>query len=360
MSRPDASTPDVLKRADISHLAMGAALLGSGGGGAPGVFVSILERRLEDREVRLFSAEELAGATTVPVGMVGGTSVLVEKLPAGDEFSRAVEAVCRWSETKAQSVMGIEIGGMNALTGLYAAIDLGLPYLDADLMGRALPRMDQLTWAVAGLPVSPMALCQASGQTLLIDHSSPEELERAVRTFVAMLGGWAAAAARPTEARTAAASANVGGVARALALGRAHATLPAKPARAQVADAFGGTVLGAGRIRQVDRRSHSTGFGSGRFTLVDERDGTVLRVEAENELLLALADGEVVATCPDILCVLQARTAQPLAAEQVQVGDDVILLTLSGPKWWMDPARIHLVAPRAFGLDCEPVVGAMP
>ncbi|MGI8946631.1 MAG: DUF917 family protein, partial [Ornithinimicrobium sp.] len=69
---------------------------------------------------------------------------------------------------------------------------------------------------------------------------------------------------------------------------------------------------------------------------------------------------EVVATCPDILCVLQARTAQPLAAEQVQVGDDVILLTLPGPKWWMDPARIHLVAPRAFGLESEPVVGGPP
>jgi DUF917 family protein len=356
----DASRPRVLRREDIGHLAVGAALLGSGGGGAPDVFVSILKRRLAGREVNLFAPEELSGATTVPVGMVGGTSVLVEKLPGGGEFGRAVEAVCRWSDTRAQSIMGIEIGGMNALTGLYTAIDLDLPYLDADLMGRALPRMDQFTWAAANLPVCPMALCQANGQTLLIDHSGPEELERAVRTFVAMLGGWAAAAARPTEARTAAGSANVGGVARALALGRAHAALPAKPSRAEVADALGASVLGAGRIRQVHRRSHSIGFGRGRFTFVDECDGTVLRVEAENELLLALADGEVVATCPDILCVLQARTAQPLAADQVQMGDDVILVVLHGPEWWMDPSRIHRVAPRAFGLESEPVVGSPP
>lgn len=360
MSDADARRPRVLRREDIGHLAVGAALLGSGGGGAPDVLVSLLERRLAGREVNLFTAEELDGATTVPVGMVGGTSVLVEKLPGGGEFGRAVEAVCRWSGTSADSIMGIEIGGMNALTGLYAAIDLGLPYLDADLMGRALPRMDQFTWAATSLPVSPMALCQATGQTLVIDHSSPAELERAVRTFVAVLGGWAAAAVRPTEARTAAGSANVGGVARALSLGRAHAALPAKPSRGQVADALGARVLGAGRIRQVDRRSHSIGFGRGRFTLVDESDGTVLRVEAENELLLALADGEVVATCPDILCVLQARTAQPLAAEQVQVGDDVILVVLHGPEWWMDPSRIHVVAPRAFGLDCDPVVGGAP
>lgn len=322
------------------------------------MFVSILERRLGNHEVYLLRPDELAGSSTVPVGMVGGTSVLVEKLPGGSEFARAVEAVCRWSGTPAQSVMGIEIGGMNALTGIFAAIDLNLPYLDADLMGRALPRMDQLTWAAAHLPICPMALCQANGQTLVIEHGTPEQMERAVRTFVAMLGGWAAAAVRPTEARAAAENANVGGVARALALGRAHAELPTTPSRSQVADALGGAVLGAGRIRHVDRSSHTSSFGRGSFSFVDEQSGTVLRVEAENELLLVLADGEVVATCPDIICVLQARTARPLSADQVRVGDDVILVILPGPQWWMHPSRIDVVSPRAFGLHSEPVVGA--
>lgn len=350
--------PRVLRQEDIGLLAVGAALLGSGGGGAPDVLVSILRRRLSGRQVPLLGAEDLTGLTTVPVGLVGGTSVLVEKLPGGSEFRRAVEAVCRWTATTAESIMAIEVGGMNALTGLFAAVDLGLPYLDADLMGRALPRMDQFTWAAAGVPVSPMGLCQANGQTLIVDESSPEELERAVRTFVSMLGGWAAAALNPTDTRTAAAHANVGGLARALMLGRAHARLTNKPSRTEVAEALEGKVLGAGRIRQVDRHSSSGGFGRGRFTFVDEEDGSVVRVEAENELLLAMADGEVVATCPDILCLLQARSARPLTAEEVHVGDDVILLTLPGPGWWMHPSRIHAVAPRAFGLDSDPVVTA--
>lgn len=357
MSGPPLHPGPVLRRSDVRHLAVGAALLGAGGGGAPDVFVTNLERRLGDREVRLFGPAELSGAVTVPVGMVGGTTLLAEKLPGHGEFRRAVGAVCRWSGTQADCVMGIEIGGMNALTGLYAALDLDLPYLDADLMGRALPRMDQFTWAAAQLPVSPMALCQANGQTLIIDDSSPEEVERAVRTFVAMLGGWAAAAAPPTEVEVAVGAANLGGVARALLLGRAHSTLPPKPTRGEVEEALGGRVLGAGRIRHVDRRSQAAGFGRGGFALVDEADGSVVRVETENELLLAMTDGQVVATCPDILCVLQARTGTPLATEQLQVGDDVLLLVIPGPRWWMEPGRIDVVAPRAFGLDCDPVVG---
>lgn len=360
MPASSTSPPRALRRKDIGQLAVGAALLGSGGGGEPSVFVSMLQRRLGDREVPLLTADDLTGSTTVPVGLVGGTSVLAEKLPSGTELGRAVEAVCRWAGESAGSVMGIEAGGMNALSGLVAALDLGLPYLDADLMGRALPRLDQFTWAVANVPMTPMALCQANGQVLLVEDGSPDELERTVRTIVSILGGWATAALCPTEVSVAAAAANLGGVARALTLGSAHSRLPAKPTQTQVGEALGGRVLGAGRIRDVDRQSHPSGFGRGGITLVDETQGTVLRVESENELLLAMADGEVVATCPDILCLLQARTALPLSVDRVQVGDDVMLLTLPGPEWWLAPERLPAVSPRAFGLDHPPVVGAVP
>lgn len=353
-----ASTPRVLRRRDVGHLAVGAALLGSGGGGDPEAFATILATRLTDREIVLHAPDALRDAHVVPVGMVGGTSVFVEKLPSGTEWRRAVSAVCRWSGQPAGCIMGIEVGGMNALAGLVAAVDLDLPYLDADLMGRALPRMDQFTWAVAGLPASPIALAQASGQVVLIDGGTPQELERAVRSSVTLLGGWASAAVRPTPVHTAAPASHLGGVQRALGLGIAHARLPDNPDAAQVAEVLGGAVLATGRVRMVDRHSRSAGFGRGIVTLVDESDGTVLRVESENEFLVAMADGEVVATCPDLICILQTRTALPLSVDSIQAGDDVIVVVLPGPSWWMAPARLPAVAPRAFGWDCDPVLGA--
>lgn len=345
-----------MHRDNIDHLAVGAALLGSGGGGEPSTFVSILKRRLGDREIRLHQPADLPAALVAPVGLVGGTSVLIEKLPSGPEWRRAVEAVNRWSGQQVTCVMGMEVAGLNALTGLVVALDLGLPYLDADLMGRALPRMDQFSWSVAGLRSSPMAIAQANGQVVLVEDGTPEELERTVRALVAMVGGWAAAAVCPTPVMQAAPASILGGVQRALELGAAHASLSDNPSPSEVAAALGGRVLGAGRVRMVQRESHSSGFGRGAVTIVDKSDGTVVRLEAENEFILALADGEVVATCPDLLCLLQARTALPVSVDRVQIGDDAVVLALPGPQWWMAQERIAAVAPRAFGLNSPPVV----
>jgi DUF917 family protein len=85
--------------------------------------------------------------------------------------------------------------------------------------------------------------------------------------------------------------------------------------------------------------------------------GGVLRVEAENEYLLAILDGEPVASCPDLLCLLDRRTAEPIAVDGLRPGDDVLAVVLPGPRWWRAaPERLAHVGPRAFGLDCDPIL----
>ena len=106
---------------------------------------------------------------------------------------------------------------------------------------------------------------------------------------------------------------------------------------------------------EIARRA-SVMFGRAGIAVIDDA-GAVLRLEAENEYLLALVDGLPVASCPDLLCVLDRRTAAPIAVDSLRVGDDVSVVVLPGPPWWRaDPHRLAHVAPRAFGLDCDPVL----
>src|SRR5690606_24172199 len=170
--------------------------------------------------------------------------------------------------------------------------------VDADLMGRALPRLDRLTRAVVGGPLTPYALAEASGQVVLVDDTDPVALERVARAVVAQGGGWAGGALAPVPARTLGTDSCTGTLARAPALGRAHAGLVC-PGPAEVARALGGRVLAAGRTVEIARHPSSS-FGRAGVTILDEGGG-VLRVEAENEYLLAILDGEPVATCPDLL-----------------------------------------------------------
>jgi DUF917 family protein len=344
--------PSILTAADVDALVAGVELLGSGGGGDASTFGLLLRHGLADRPLRLHDADSLSGRVVVPVGIVGATSVFREKLPDGSELAGAVRAVCRSAGLEPTAVMSVEAGGLNGLSGLVASLDLEVPFLDADLMGRALPRLDQFSWAVEGLPLTPCALAEPGGQAVVIDQAPPAVLERAVRAFVYETGGWAALALRPTPVETAAGAAITGSVSRALDLGRAHAGLGEHPDPVAVAVSLDGTVLADGRVIEVSRYGRTGVFGRGSVAVIDARSGGVVRIETENEFLLALVDGTPTVGTPDLICVLDRRTARPIAADRVRAGDEVLVLALPGPHWWSGTAeRLAVVGPAAFGID---------
>ena len=344
-----------LTAADVDALVIGVSLLGSGGGGDAVTFARVLRHRLGAGTLRLHSAPELAGGTVVPVGVVGATSVFLEKLPGGHELTGAVRAVCRWTGSDATAVMPLEAGGLNGVAALVAALELDLPFLDADLMGRALPRLDQLTWSAQGAPLVPAALCEPGGQVVVIDGATPSALERTARAFLSQSGGWAAIALRPVPVPVATENAVIGSLARALGLGRGHARLPEGASAAAVAAALGGDVVGVGRVRQIARLHHPLPTGSSIH--VDNSDtGEVLRIEAQNEYLLAFLDGRAVASTPDLVCVLDRRSRLPISVDLLRTGDEVMVLVLPGPSWWQQHHRLRHVDPTAFGLDHDPVL----
>jgi uncharacterized protein len=341
---------------EVAPLARGVALLGSGGGGDAAMFAQVLRRRLEGAPLEVCEPEQLGDALVVPVGIVGATRVFGEKLPDGTEFAVAVETLARWTGARPAAVMSLEVGGLNGLSGPVAALDLGLPFVDADLMGRAMPRLDQFTWAACGQPVSPCALRGPGGPTLLVDGAGPAGLERSARALLASTGGWAALALPPLPAALVRERCVTGGLARAAALGRSSLALPQGAEPGVLTAALGGRRLAAGRVLEVGRHGARGGFGRGSVTVLDTADSAVVRLEAENEYLLALRDGEPVATCPDLLCVLDRRTGGPLAVDEVRVGDEVIVVVLPGPAWWPAHRELARVGPRAFGIDADPIL----
>ncbi|WNV77795.1 DUF917 domain-containing protein [Geodermatophilus sp. DSM 44513] len=346
--------------ADVAALTRGVSLLGSGGGGDAATFAHVLRRRLRSAPLEVRDPGELGDALVVPVGVVGATRLFGEKLPEGTEFVMAVGALIRWTGARPAAVMSLEVGGLNGLSGPVAALDLGLPFVDADLMGRAMPRLDQFTWAACGQPVTPCAMREPGGPTLLVDGADASGLERSARALLAESGGWAALALPPIPASLVRERCVTGGLARACDLGRVALDLGSGTRPEALAGALGSRLLASGRVLDVGRHAASGGFGRGSVTVVDGEDSAVVRLEAENEYLLALRDGEPVATCPDLLCVVDRRTGVPLAVDEVRPGNEVLVLALPGPSWWPERGRLDRVGPRAFGIDAEPILIGQP
>src|SRR5947208_2320237 len=128
-----------ITRDDIECLTVGAWILGTGGGGSP--YLGLLNMRWlygEGHRVELMSPFDLADDDRVAVvSNMGAPLVGQERLADSRNIARAVEMQQDYSGVKFRAVMSLEIGGGNGIQPLMAAAHLGLPVVDADLMGRA-------------------------------------------------------------------------------------------------------------------------------------------------------------------------------------------------------------------------------
>ena len=80
---------------DMDHIALGGAFLGTGGGGDPYIGRLMSEQAIrENGPVKVLNVDSLADeALVVPVAMMGAPTVLLEKLPRGDEAQAALTSL---------------------------------------------------------------------------------------------------------------------------------------------------------------------------------------------------------------------------------------------------------------------------
>ena len=81
--------------------------------------------------------------------------------------------------------------------------------------------------------------------------------------------------------------------------------------------------------------------------------GRLLRLELQNENLVALEQGRVLASVPDLISVLDSETAEAIATERVRLrpaghGDRLPLRP-----GLADRPRAAVAGPRAFGYDFD-------
>lgn len=338
-----------LRAEDVRTLALGAALLGGGGGGSTRAAALVAERalRLAGPLTVIDAAELGADAYAAPLGLVGSVTVFEEKPLSGTEVGRAVAALERYSGVRLQAVLGFEAAGVNALLAVAAAATLGLPLVDADGMGRALPQLDQTVFTLNGLAVSPMVAADDKGALAVLDGVDGLLAEQLARSAVVTMGGWAVVVMAPQRGDDLARYAIPRTIRRALRVGE----VLSQQDYGAVLSSHGGRALFRGRVVDVERGPRGR-FGGGSAILqhLDNAD-RMLRVEFQNENLLVLENGEVRACVPDIICLLEADRCLPVTSEDVRYGLEVDVLVLPCAAAWRTPAGLGLVGPRAFGYD---------
>src|SRR5579883_2660871 len=110
----------------MDDLALGAAVLGTGGGGDPHIGkLAARAAMARHGDVTLIDLDDLDDdALVVPAAMMGAPTVMVEKLPRGDEIVYAFEGLQAYLGKKVRAVTPIEAGGLNSTTPFIVAAAL--------------------------------------------------------------------------------------------------------------------------------------------------------------------------------------------------------------------------------------------
>lgn len=348
--------------AAIEDLAVGSAVLGTGGGGDPYIGKLIAAEAVNRHgAVEIIAPHELDDDDLViVVSMSGAPTVMTEKIPNGGELQRVFDLATEYGGRAPRAVISFEIGGINSLFPVAMAAMAGIPLVDADGMGRAFPEFQITAFNAGGVTFGPRFITDEKGNVLRIDGIDATWLERINRRALVAMGGSVVSSIGLTGADVKRASIH-GSLSLAISIGRAlrrgrHEQSSWFERLQGVCEVYR---LFDGKVTSVERQI-TGGWVRGHAILTGLGDASdrQARLDFQNEHLIARAGiggrfEQILATTPDLLAVLDTETGTPITTEGLHYGQRATVVGMPCQAIWRTERGLELAGPRYFGWDIE-------
>ena len=200
----------IIREQELRDVITGAAFLGSGGGGSPKDGLRLLDElsSLNKAEVTLISYKEMEDDdSAVMVAEFGSPKAFME----AKSFPETVKSFTLMQEVAAQSgkkithLMAGELGGFNTMVPLYVAALEGVPFVDADANGRAVPELETCLYQIQGVSHSPFTMAASNGDSIVaylndpMDYGAAENIARHISMAYGQLAAFCGLAASRDE-----------------------------------------------------------------------------------------------------------------------------------------------------------------
>src|SRR5580704_5354735 len=313
--------------ADLDDIAIGGAILGTGGGGDPYIGKLMAQQAIRKfGPVRMVELDELDDdALVVPCAMMG-------------------------------AILCAEAGGLNSTIPFVIGAMTGIPVIDGDGMGRAFPELQMVTFTLHGVSATPMVMVDDKGNSILLECIDNRWTERLARTATVEMGGSVLISLYSMTGAIAKQAAVRGTLTLARRLGeilRESRAAHADPVAAIQSKLDAATIF-QGRVTDIARRTE-TGFarGEAKFTGVEEYRGHEYRIAFQNEFLIAERDGQPIVSTPDLITLLDSDTGAPITTETLRYGLRVVAIAIPCAPQWRTPEGLALVGPHYFGYKVD-------
>lgn len=326
---------------DIRDMIYGATILGGGGGGACSSGEMALDQFKEDHGiqndddlmVQVMDVSEMDGSGYAACTAAMGAPTKFKEVRIAPYINGSFDHLRKMAEEKRKDLMysiSVEIGGFNTLVPLLVAMEKGIPFIDADGTGRAVPALDTLLLHINGLATSPLAMSDSKGNRVSIelenamDAHMGEAVGRNLCVAFGQMAGLSGWMVKKTDIEnnlplnSVSISRKIGHVLRSIS-GSTEGIFQrlAKEAGLECVELDRGQVVNAGN-------EQASGFDKG-FVEIKGSKG-IWKTHFLNENLIVERDGQPVMTAPDITCYINADTGAPLSNADI-VGKSGEILT---------------------------------
>lgn len=350
----------------IDDIALGASVLGTGGGGDPYLGSLIAKQAMHQwGPVHLWEINDIADdALFIPVSSVGAPTAAIEKVISPPQVIRAFEMMEKTLGRPATGTFPIEVGGINSLIPFILAAQKSLPMVDCDGMGRAFPEVQMVAFYLDELTSAPNTISDEKGNTLVLHPVDGLWSERFARVITEQMGATAVMCDYPLSGRELKKSAIPGTLSLAQHIGqtlRLARQSGSNPIQA-VTQALNGHTIASGKIIDVERQT-TGGFARGKVLIEGTRadKGERFTVLFQNELLLAYRSSAIneptrenlLAVVPDLISILDSETGHPIVTEHLRYGQRIDVVAAPCHAKWRSPRGLEVAGPRYFGYPVD-------
>lgn len=314
---------------NLVDIVNGAGLLGAGGGG------SIKSGLMLVDEIAALKVEPtLADINEVGddqrIATVAGMGAPKKLLESGfnKEGINALELFEKTVGRKMDYLIPVETGAFNTIVPIYTGAVKGIPIVDADGAGRAVPELEMLMFHFNNILPTPFAISDKGKNAAVVYTNNSYDCENIARNVIAALGMSGGIASYEMDGKTCKKGMIPDAVTIAQGVGASIREAKDKGIDfiKPLIDQFKGYELLRGKITDMTIETRE-GFDFGRYVIegIGSYKGETIVIDYKNENMLAKKNNNIVAMVPDLICTISLE-GQPLTNADLEVGLEIAVL----------------------------------
>jgi DUF917 family protein len=345
----------------------GCAFFGTGGGGDPKYGLSLLLDALEKGKIEVQDPNSISDSSNTICAYGMGSiaprtkKVLQEirrlglKQKVRYKLAEAIREFELYTGTEIDAIVPLEIGGANTPDPVATASIMGKKVVDGDYSGgRAIPEIIQTSAHLTGKRMEPLTSVDEWGNTVIIKHTPNNLVSEKIGKLVSILayGNLAGNATYLIKGDEMKKIVTLGSLTKAFQAGKIIGEMQRKNAfdPYSLAEKTDGYMLFEGTIvSKSDEDRDGYYWGKNTVRGRGEFKGHKFTYWYKNENHVSWFDNKPYVTSPDLICVVERRTGEPITNPSSKVGDNVAIIGYRSSEFFRTKEALAVIGPTHFG-----------